>query len=63
VNWYQSYPERDECCEGDGGKEVSGEFIVAGCDTAKVLEPTEGVFNQVPILVSLFVICDGALPV
>ena len=52
-----SYPERD------GGGEAPGEFVIAGCNAAEVLDATGGVFDQVAVSVSPRVIGDGALSV
>lgn len=41
-----SQPEGDERCQGDSGQEVSGEFVVAGCDPAEVLQPAEYVIPR-----------------
>jgi hypothetical protein len=59
----QAWPEGDESGEGNGGQEVPGEFIVAGCDASKVLQSAEGVFDEMAFLVTPFVTPDGALSV
>ena len=42
----------------DGGEEVAGGLIVAGCDGAKLLELGEEILDQMPGLVEVFV--EGA---
>ena len=44
-------------------QEVGGEFVVAGVDAAKVLEPTVGVLDEASVAVTRFVVTDGALSV
>jgi hypothetical protein len=43
--------------------EPEGELIVAGSDTAEVLETAEGVLDQVAAAVSVFIISDRAFAV
>jgi hypothetical protein len=59
----QSFPECDECCEGDSGQEVPSEFVVAGCDAPEVLEAAEGFFDEVTALVALGVVANDALAI
>ena len=54
----RSQPEREQGGEGDGGQEVVGELVVAGGDATEVLEPAEGVLDQVAIAVSASVVGD-----
>ncbi len=42
----------------DCGEEISGGFVVARCDGAKLLELAEEIFDEMPRLVHLFV--EGA---
>ncbi len=56
----RSYPEGEDCGEGDGGYEVCGELVVAGGNAAEVLEPTEGVFDQVSVAIAGPVMADRA---
>ena len=37
------------------GEKISGEFVVAGCDTAKVLEPAKAAFDDIAALVRLLI--------
>ena len=37
--------------EGDGREEVSGEFVVSGCDTPEVLELVEEAFDQIALAI------------
>ncbi len=59
----QSNPVSKDCGEGDGGEEISAEFVVSGCNTAEILEAAEGVFDPVAVFVALFIISDFALAV
>ena len=42
-----------EACGGEsaGGEEVSGEFVVSGCDTAEVLELVEEAFDEIALTI------------
>jgi hypothetical protein len=59
----ESYPEGDERSQRDGGEEVSCELVVVCRDPSKVLQVTEGVFDEVAALIAQLVISDGLLAV
>lgn len=44
-------PVADGCGDADGGEEVPGEPIVAGCDAAEVLDATEHALNRIAVSV------------
>jgi hypothetical protein len=56
----RSYPEGEDCCEGDGRYEVCGELVVPGGNAAEILEPTEGVLDQVAVAIAGAVVADRA---
>ena len=58
----RSNPESDDGHQGDGGQEVRGELVVAGCDASKVLEAAEGSFDPPALAVASFVVDDWGLP-
>ena len=58
----RSNPESDDGHQGDGGQEVRGERVVAGCDASKVLEAAEGSFDPPTLAVASFVVDDWGLP-
>ena len=58
-----SQPEGDGGSEGDGGEEVPRELIIAGSDTAEVLEAAEHSLDAPSVLVAALVVLDGALAV
>ena len=41
--------------EAYGGKEVSGQLVVTGCDSSEVLKPAEGVLDAMPLFVGFLV--------
>lgn len=49
----RSYPPSDDGCEGDGGGEVCGEFVVAGGDASAVFEAAEHALDEIAQLVGL----------
>ena len=59
----QSYPESEHGGECDGGQEVAREFVVSGSDTSEVLEPAEGILDEMARLVSGFVERNLALSI
>ena len=59
----RSQPERDGGGECDGGQEVGGELVVAGCHPAEVLEAAERVLDQVAAAVAPPVMADGPFAV
>ena len=46
----------EACDEVDGGKEVSGGFVVARCDCAELLEFAEEVLDEMARLVEFLVV-------
>ena len=58
----RSNPESDDGRQGDGGQEVRGELVVAGCDASKVLEAAEGRFDPSALAVASFAVDDRCLP-
>ena len=48
----RSNPEGEDCGECDGGEEVCGELVVSGSNAAEVLEPTEGVLDEVSVAIA-----------
>ena len=44
--------EGEDCGECDGGEEVCGELVVSGSNAAEVLEPTEGVLDEVSVAIA-----------
>ena len=49
----QSGPPQDDGGDGDGGREVGGQLVVASGDAAPVLEPTEHALDEIAALVDL----------
>ena len=56
-------PPDDSSDEADGGKEVSGQPIVARRDVAEVFEAAEGVLDAVPVFVGFSVEAERLLSV
>ena len=56
-----SGPPEDDGCDFDGGEEVSGELVVAGCDAPEVLEGAEGPFDPVALAIGVAVVGDRPL--
>jgi hypothetical protein len=54
----RSEPEGEDGGERDGGQEVGRELVIAGGYAPEVLEPAEGVFDQVAIPISILVVDD-----
>jgi len=59
----QSQPDRQRGGECDTGKEVGGEFVVAGGEATDFLAAAEGVLNEVPPFKAFAVVTDRALAV
>jgi len=51
----QLYPPKQHGGDNDGRAEVSGQFVIAGCDPAPVLEAREGPFDDVASFVGRLV--------
>src|SRR5215468_717996 len=51
-------PPDDERCEGYGGKEVSGELVIASSDATKVLEAPEHALDEVAQAIDKYVMRD-----
>ena len=58
----QSQPVRDDSCESDRGEEVGGELVIACRDAAEVLEPAEGILDEMALLVAGSVVANGRCP-
>lgn len=56
-----SGPPQDDGCDFDGGEEVSGELVVAGCDASEILEGAEGPFDPVALTIGVAVVGDRPL--
>ena len=55
-------PEADRC-DVDESEEAFGGLVVAGGDAAEVLDPAEGILDEVAPAVALLIIVDGALAI
>src|SRR4030095_4753407 len=56
----RSEPKGEDGGQGDGGEIVGCQFVVARGDAAEILEPAEGVLDQVTVPVAAFVVGDRA---
>src|SRR3954454_6811022 len=52
-------PPDEDGGQDDGSTEIPGEFVVAGCDPAPILDPAKGPFDDVAGFVSIFVELGG----
>ena len=61
--WTQSHPEHVDCSKCDSIEERSGQLVVAGGNTAKVLEAADGRLDPPALLVASAIVADRLLPI